>query len=401
MKKIMLILFTLILFSSMAFAVLSQQKITPKNTEKELDEAMAGIPRWLCTGENYQYGPDPVEHVYYTGNPLTEEAGNCNAMVGIYYWIDQNLTIFPNFFFGLETPPEGLTFPMESRVGYYVESEFNWDKPQDYCFTETYTPRHVTGAIDGEPVFINGQDWSRIHAWFGGDVSGQINTYEYHIPVTNVNKPVLSVGTDKQNYLIGEGEVILPIQLSIQDNDLLCGNANWGVKMHVPLIFRNERSAETFEIRVDGEALPSNDVNSGSFGIFITEENTGELIINWDSTGYPNGEHQITITVFDTDGYRVSSEPGNLGPFFVEEYGTPIETTINVTIEGRNVCGDADASGAVDIDDVVYLINYIFAGGPEPNPYWTGDADGSGAIDIDDVVYLINYIFSGGPAPVC
>ncbi|MBU2100220.1 dockerin type I repeat-containing protein, partial [Candidatus Micrarchaeota archaeon] len=179
------------------------------------------------------------------------------------------------------------------------------------------------------------------------------------------------------------------------------GNANWGVKMHVPLWYRNERSAETFEIRVDGEALVSNDVNSGSFGIFITEGNTGELIINWDSTGYPNGEHQITITVFDTDGYRVSSEPGNLGPFFVEEYGTPIETTINVTIEGRNVCGDADGSSAVDIDDVVYLINYIFAGGPEPVPYWTGDADGSTAIDIDDVVYLINYIFSGGPAPVC
>jgi hypothetical protein len=65
------------------------------------------------------------------------------------------------------------------------------------------------------------------------------------------------------------------------------------------------------------------------------------------------------------------------------------------------VPGDADESGFVDIDDVVYLINYIFGGGPAPTPaLCCGDADGSGFVDIDDVVYEINYIFGGGPAPV-
>jgi hypothetical protein len=69
---------------------------------------------------------------------------------------------------------------------------------------------------------------------------------------------------------------------------------------------------------------------------------------------------------------------------------------INVT---DVVCGDADASGAPDIDDVVYLIAYIFSGGPAPVPYASGDANCDGGVDIDDVVYLIAYIFSGGPAP--
>jgi len=63
------------------------------------------------------------------------------------------------------------------------------------------------------------------------------------------------------------------------------------------------------------------------------------------------------------------------------------------------VCGDVDATGAVDIDDVVYLINYIFAGGPQPEPIESGESDCSGTIDIDDVVYMINYIFAGGPEP--
>jgi hypothetical protein len=63
------------------------------------------------------------------------------------------------------------------------------------------------------------------------------------------------------------------------------------------------------------------------------------------------------------------------------------------------VRGDADGSEDVDIDDVVFLINYIFSGGAAPDPIASGDADCAGGIDIDDVVYLIAYIFSGGNAP--
>lgn len=63
------------------------------------------------------------------------------------------------------------------------------------------------------------------------------------------------------------------------------------------------------------------------------------------------------------------------------------------------VCGDADGSGVVSISDAVYLINYIFSGGPAPNPLEAGDVDCSGTVTISDAVYLINYIFASGAAP--
>jgi hypothetical protein len=63
------------------------------------------------------------------------------------------------------------------------------------------------------------------------------------------------------------------------------------------------------------------------------------------------------------------------------------------------LCGDVDESEAVDIDDVVFLVNYIFAEGQSPEPVEAGDADCSGDVDIDDVVYVIAYIFSGGLEP--
>jgi hypothetical protein len=66
---------------------------------------------------------------------------------------------------------------------------------------------------------------------------------------------------------------------------------------------------------------------------------------------------------------------------------------------GNELCGDADGSSNVDIADVVYLIAYIFSGGPAPSPLLAGDANCDGAVDIADAVYLIAYIFSGGPEP--
>jgi hypothetical protein len=61
--------------------------------------------------------------------------------------------------------------------------------------------------------------------------------------------------------------------------------------------------------------------------------------------------------------------------------------------------GDANGDGSTDISDAVYLIGYIFAGGPAPNPLPAGDANCDGAVDISDAVYMIQYIFVGGPPP--
>jgi hypothetical protein len=65
------------------------------------------------------------------------------------------------------------------------------------------------------------------------------------------------------------------------------------------------------------------------------------------------------------------------------------------------IIGDANATGAIDIDDVVYLIAYVFSAGmpPAPYPVASGDSNCDCTVDIDDIVYEITFIFSGGPAP--
>lgn len=75
------------------------------------------------------------------------------------------------------------------------------------------------------------------------------------------------------------------------------------------------------------------------------------------------------------------------------------------TLYGGNITvipylpGDPNHDGLINSADVVYLINYLFVGGPEPNPLESGDATSDGQVNSADVAYLINYLFVGGPAP--
>ena len=66
------------------------------------------------------------------------------------------------------------------------------------------------------------------------------------------------------------------------------------------------------------------------------------------------------------------------------------------------LCGDVNGDGKVSVSDVIYLVNYLFKGGPPPIPeLLVGDVNGDGKVTVSDVVYLVNYLFKGGPPPRC
>jgi subtilisin family serine protease len=62
--------------------------------------------------------------------------------------------------------------------------------------------------------------------------------------------------------------------------------------------------------------------------------------------------------------------------------------------------GDADNDGTVNIQDITYLIDYKYKGGPAPVPtLGMGDANCDGTVHIKDITYLIQYKYHGGPEP--
>ncbi|MDH3891617.1 MAG: T9SS type A sorting domain-containing protein [candidate division Zixibacteria bacterium] len=64
--------------------------------------------------------------------------------------------------------------------------------------------------------------------------------------------------------------------------------------------------------------------------------------------------------------------------------------------------GDMDGSGTVDIGDLVYMVDFMFNGGPPPAIMNSMDVNGScTGPNIADLVYFVDYFFQGGAAPVC
>lgn len=66
-----------------------------------------------------------------------------------------------------------------------------------------------------------------------------------------------------------------------------------------------------------------------------------------------------------------------------------------------HLCGDMNGDCKTNVTDVVYLINRLFIGGPDPVCILSADVNNDGQLNVTDVVYLINYLFIGGPPPSC
>ena len=67
--------------------------------------------------------------------------------------------------------------------------------------------------------------------------------------------------------------------------------------------------------------------------------------------------------------------------------------------ERGNIEGDINDS--IDISDLVFLVDFIFTGGPAPSCPEEANVDGDvgNNIDISDLVALVDFIFTNGPTP--
>lgn len=131
------------------------------------------------------------------------------------------------------------------------------------------------------------------------------------------------------------------------------------------------------------------------------------------SPSSPNTGEQINWQVISSGGqiggisnnYRVSGTIGQVavGAGGGATYNVSHGFWQNFASSGGNCdnAGDANHDGGTNVGDAVYLINYVFKGGPAPPQLNEADANNDCGTNVGDAVYLINYVFKGGPAPIC
>jgi hypothetical protein len=136
----------------------------------------------------------------------------------------------------------------------------------------------------------------------------------------------------------------------------------------------------------------------GRYTVLATQNPDGHYMYN-----FPFDEYNPEWVSVDIRGTNVDIPFG----FIVHNCLPRMDQSLDLAfvITGGEPCdcepGNANGDPTTNISDAVYIISYIFGGGPAPTPYpiCSGDANCDCITNITDAVFLITYIFGGGPAP--
>lgn len=218
--------------------------------------------------------------------------------------------------------------------------------------------------------FWNGTDWQIMNSVVG---AGEQIPGENKIAIWNAKTGIPDFnGEIKVKILANDSHSINPT------SSLVSGNINLDtLNPAVPVFSFNSPTIQTKQ-KIFGTKETGSNIKLNNQEIISINSSTAWT---YDLT-LSSGLNDFELTSFDA-----FSNQSLLNSFEIESNSTAY------------VCGDPDQSNQIDITDSVYLINYIFGGGPSPLPFLSGDADNNNQVDITDAVYLINYIFGGGPAP--
>lgn len=174
---------------------------------------------------------------------------------------------------------------------------------------------------------------------------------------------------------------------------------------------RSERDYDQMECLVDHTAegwLPPN----SQLAAYLADGYDTRFLLSFGPKNLDPGDSaEFAFVVAMGDNFH--RNPDDFQHYFDANNPQPFYNTLNFSDLKANVlaarrlyeslfplAGDANGSGQVDLGDVVYIVNYIFAGGAAPSPLRTGDVNGDCRINLSDAVYLIAYIFADGTPPV-
>ena len=121
-------------------------------------------------------------------------------------------------------------------------------------------------------------------------------------------------------------------------------------------------------------------------GIKILRDGTEVAALAGDQESY-----REIVDEFGTHEYRVIGTVGDR---------EAASEACSVLVEGvAFVRGDSNASGRVDLADIIFILSYLFRNGEAPPCLDAANVNGDVAIDISDAIFMLNYIFNHAAPP--
>jgi PKD repeat protein len=122
------------------------------------------------------------------------------------------------------------------------------------------------------------------------------------------------------------------------------------------------------------------------------------LKLQFELDGVPiyGQDAEIQVDGYSTRTPKFSSDSREYQPLVANALVTYYSCCIGMRGNINN-----DAEQAIDITDLIYLVQYMFQNGPEPLCMKEANVNGDmmGEIDITDLIHLVQYMFQEGPEP--
>lgn len=108
----------------------------------------------------------------------------------------------------------------------------------------------------------------------------------------------------------------------------------------------------------------------------------------------------------DQHGNRYGSNLNAWTTFLRDSAGFPCTNdSSEISVYDKTIlgflCGDVNGNGTVNLLDIVFIIDFLYKGGPAPNPLEAADVNNDSVINLLDILRLINYLYKEGPGLDC
>jgi hypothetical protein len=137
------------------------------------------------------------------------------------------------------------------------------------------------------------------------------------------------------------------------------------------------------------------------FSVHVDDAETGTPVNQAYVCLWKGDEVYLTGYTDPSGNFSFNPSPSTLGPMSVtvtKHNYLPYQDQVDVR---DYLVGDPNGDGIVNVADVVYLVNYLYRSGTEPDPPEAGDVTCDEVVDVADVVSLVNYLYRGGSEPSC
>jgi C1A family cysteine protease len=281
-------------------------------------------------------------------------------------------------------PPFEVQF--HGRSGFAVD-EWTWDFG-DGTYSNEQSPTHSfdeRGMYNVMLMISAGEVWRyQIKYDFIAAVADTIIGDSVEVSGNPIALEVYATNTMPLNQLTIPVEYSGPVDL-VYDSFSTAGCRTEAFQVQTPLYLSGEDKQVTINLAAVSDSTET-----------VLEPGEGNILKLFFHINGASAKGAQTEIAFGGYGSYTPEFTGDLGSY------QPYIRNGVITYDGCciGIRGNVDASGDIDITDLVYLVNFMFKDGPAVPCYEEGDLNGSGGqIDIADLVYLVNFMFKQGPEP--